>query len=99
MTQDWKRRHEEALLHPHGPEAPIVEMVRGWRHYATTYAERYECPISTDYVLGPAWASIGGALRILLNGELGRLDGGSLDGLICDALRGAGFDPDTLERE
>lgn len=46
--------------------------------------------IGEDYVLGPEWATIGRALLALLNGETGRLDCGTLDGIIRDTLRAEG---------
>jgi hypothetical protein len=35
----------------------------------------------------------------LLNGDLGRLDGGTLDTIIADNLNEQGFDPDIGERK
>jgi len=88
----WKKRHEEALLHPHDAEAALVEMLRGWKHYAEVYADRFDDSIGNDYFLGPLWAQIGVQLRGLLNGETGRLDCGTLDGLILGLLEAQGFD-------
>ena len=48
--------------------------------------------LSADYVLGEAWAEIGRQLRNLLNGDLGRLDGGTLDHAITSAFAYAGLD-------
>lgn len=90
----WVRRHLEALRFPEGPEVPIVAMLRGWIDYANGHAKRYECGIGEDGVLGDEWEAIGKGLLGLLNGETGRLDCGSLDGLIRRTLTAEGFDAD-----
>ena len=46
--------------------------------------------------MGPPWAPVGVALRSLLHGDWGRLDGGLLDALLTDALYDPGFNPDGL---
>ena len=73
-----------------------MELLSGWLRYADAHRGAYESGIGADYVLGPAWAQIGAGLRALLNGELGRLDGGTLDGLLCSTLTAEEFDPETL---
>jgi len=93
---DWQGRHLRAIDFPHGQERPVVHMLRGWLEYADAHAQRYESGIGEDGVLGPAWAEIGDALRQLLNGELGRLDAGTLDSVLYETLKGEGFDPDNL---
>lgn len=92
----WKSRHRNALLSPMGFERPIVGMLRGWIQYAERHRQQYESTIGEDGVLGPAWAQIGDGIRQLLNGDCGRLDCGTLDSIIHDNLREAGFDPDQL---
>ena len=47
--------------------------------------------IGSDGVLGVAWAKMGRQLRNLLCGDLGRLDGGTLDGIILSAFAQAGL--------
>lgn len=91
----WGMRHAEAWIIPHGSEVGIVGMIRAWAKYADQHRTRYESSIGDDGVLGVEWANIGRALLGLLNGELGRLDGGTLDGTIRDILSGEGCDPDA----
>jgi hypothetical protein len=93
---DWQRNHVGAINFPNRSEAGIVALLRGWLQYADTHKARYDSGIGEDGVLGKDWAAIGHALLGLLNGELGRLDGGSLDSLIRDTLTAEGFDPDNL---
>ena len=93
----WSARHRAALRAPRGPFEPAyVHLLRGWLCYADAHREQYHSGIGDDGVLGPHWARIGADLRGLLNGELGRLDGGTLDGLICRTLEAEGFDPNRL---
>jgi hypothetical protein len=88
----WQERHRDAVSLPYGCERPIVMLVNGWTEYANQHSKRYETGIGQDYVLGKEWQSVGLALLGLLNGELGRLDGGTLDGFIRDTLEAEGFD-------
>ena len=104
----WKSRHLTAIAEPfgtlYGPEKPtperaIVLMLRGWLEYAEAHKSAFDSNIGDDSVLGDEWFKIGEALRGLLNGDLGRLDGGSLDTIIFDNLKEQGFDPDLGERK
>jgi hypothetical protein len=104
----WKSRHLTAVAEPlgsiYGPEKPtheraMVLMLRGWLEYAEAQKSAFDSNIGDDYVLGDEWFKIGEALRGLLNGDLGRLDGGTLDTIIADNLNEQGFDPDLGERK
>lgn len=100
MPNDWQGRHTAAFLDPvTSHERALVFILKGWEEYAEGHEDAYESPIGEDYVLGDDWAKIGFALRGLLNGDLGRLDGGTLDAFICHRLNEAGFDPDMEERK
>ena len=79
---EWKARHEQAMLRPRGFERPIVGMLRVLSEYAALHQQRYEWPIGEDSVLGEQWRRMASALLVLLNGETGRLDCGTLDGAI-----------------
>lgn len=93
----WTARHLSAVTQPApGFESAYVGMLRGWLLYADIHRERYDSGIGADYVLGPQWARIGAGLRDLLNGELGRMDAGTLDALIANTLTAEDFDPDDL---
>jgi hypothetical protein len=104
----WKSRHLTAMAEPlgtlYGPENPtheraMVLMLRGWIEYAQAHKAAFDSDIGEDYVLGDEWFKIGEALRGLLNGDLGRLDGGTLDSIIADNLDQQGFDPDLGKRK
>jgi len=88
----WGDGHKAALIMPEGPERGIVALFKGWLLYADRHKTRFESGIGDDYFLGPEWVKIGLAIRVLLNGELGRLDGGTLDSVILDTLNAEGFD-------
>src|SRR5689334_8351849 len=105
---DWKERHNAAVaLHADGKqprfigsaddhrvlaEDSIARLLQAWARYADAHKGMYGSPIGEDGVLGDEWRTIGLALRGLLNGELGRLDGGTLDAFILDTLRAEGAD-------
>jgi len=91
----WKLRHRQAVNAL--PTHPVAAGIAAWAAYAKKHAKRFESDIGEDYVLGPAWARWGIALRELLNGELGHLDGGTLDHIIYTNLCSQGFDPDTWQ--
>jgi hypothetical protein len=91
----WQR-HEAAILgHGTSREAPheraVMLMLRGWLAYADAHRVQFESGIGEDYVLGPEWERIGAGLLDLLNGPCGRLDCGTVDGLIRDALMAENF--------
>lgn len=90
----WKIRHQDAWTAPRGAERPIVALIKAWLDYAAEHARQFESGIGDDGVLGEEWKDIGCGIRGLLNGELGRLDGGELDRIISQALQEQGFDPD-----
>lgn len=94
----WGRRHVSAWADPQGPELPIRLMFQALASYADTYATRYDSRIGDDGFLGPAWLDMLKSLRTLLNGELGRFDGGTLDGLAHAIADAAGFEPEAVSK-
>lgn len=95
-TTGWQRRHNEAVTAPRfGFESALVAMLRGWAGYADAHRHAYDAPIGDDGVLGPEWAAMGQAMLGLLNGDLGRLDGGTLDGFIRNTLASNGAEVDA----
>jgi len=97
---EWAFRHNQAVTSAEATligydrnfESVLVSMLRGWQFYARQYEARYGFSIGDDGVLGPQWAAIGESLLALLNGELGRLDGGTLGAFIRDTMRENGGD-------
>lgn len=98
----WKDAHNRAVAdvlegQARRPfETMLVSALFAWALYADDHRARYESPIGEDGVLGPKWRAIGLALRGLLNGELGRLDGGTLDAFILDTLKAEGVEVEGL---
>lgn len=88
----WAWEHNHAFHSPSGRERGIVHILRGWDDYATYYRNRFVSLIGDDGFLGPHWESIGDALRGLLNGDLGCLDGGTLDSAIVTIMKENGID-------
>lgn len=73
-------------------ERGLLHMIRGLACYAGAHARQYESPIADDGVIGEAWLDALKGVRALLNGELGRLDGGALDHAIVELHKAAGFE-------
>lgn len=97
-TENWKDRHLSAIINPRrGAESGIVAMTRGLLEYAEAHENAYGEGIGTDYILGPAWLMVARGVLDLLNGDTGRLDCGTMDGLVRDAISGAGFDPEESD--
>ena len=78
LTQTyWHKRHSEARANPSRPEElAIVAFLRGITEYNLRYRREYGEGVETDGVLGHGIACIFRGVRVLLDGELGRLDGG-----------------------
>ena len=89
----WETRHNDAVLHPRGPERDFTKLVSAWIDYETAYRSRWGARIGEDGYTGPVWARIGAELRQLLSTDLGRLDGGTLDKAICSLMEANEFDP------
>jgi len=92
LRTGWTVRHNKAVFYPTGPEKGIMQILSGWEDYADRHRKRYESLIGDDGFLGPQWEAIGDALRSLLNGELGRLDGGTMDGAILKIMEDNGIE-------
>lgn len=97
--------HNEARRLPAtGYERALVHMLNGWKTYADAaradLSEKGEEPfvMADDGVLGEHWADMGRALRGLLNGEMGRLDGGRLSSEISQTFEAEGFTSEGLRR-
>lgn len=86
------RAHHRTMSRGRRQERAFLEMFNGWVHYAQAHEAEFGSPIGEDYVLGPMWEDIGKSLLGLLNGEIGGLDGGTMDGLIRQNLMRAGFE-------
>lgn len=69
-------------------------MVRSWARYADAYFERYGERVGGNYVLGPEWAGIGGAILGLLVGPTGDVDCGGMDAFIRGRLTKNGVNYD-----
>jgi hypothetical protein len=94
MTNDWKTRHDTAWRVPNRTETPIVNMIRAVDAYITWQEVQYGTPWR-DWVLGPGVGDLLEGIRTLLNGDLGRLDGGTLDAMLVDLAIRTGYDLNT----
>ena len=90
---DWRPRHNQAVENPQGAERGIVAMVIGARDYLAGYQTQFDdLTLAEDSVLGDAWKEIVEGTLTLLNGPVGRLDCGTLDGYLRGLLKLAGFE-------
>jgi hypothetical protein len=87
----WGQRHVAAWNEPQPVEAGVVGMVNAAAIYADHHRQRFESKLGDDGVLGDPWADVLRSVLVLLNGDIGRLDGGTVDGLVRSMLREEGF--------
>lgn len=79
-AKNYIQRHWRARSDPQGFERPIVSMLNAIKDYAELYQAEYHSSVGQDYVLGDEGIKpMLQALLTLLNGEIGRLDGGMMD--------------------
>ncbi len=98
-SNGWGMRHHDAFVVPHTAlELGLTQMLRGVARYADAYQKRFDSPVGTDYVLGDEGVlPVLVAIHRLLDGELDRLDGGTLSSLLISLAQNMGFPNDKLE--
>lgn len=94
--KEWIARHVNALVSPTPMEEPMVDLMTGLLKYVTQYEVMYGSD-GMDYVLGAGVGQVIDGLRVLLNGDLGRLDAGTLDEVLLGLAERAGWDADRSE--
>jgi hypothetical protein len=100
QENQWGKRHakawDQAAMYASGDAADLprslVLMIRGWVAYADAHRKAYESGVTEDGMLGREWERIGIALRNLLCGNLGPLDGGTLDSILCEVFENEGVE-------
>lgn len=98
VAPNWLINHHKALQKPRGNEEPIVTLRSALIQYGVYYSERFEgCKLGEDHLLGSGWLQIAKGYLVLLNGETGRLDCGSLDGELRDMARRFSFSEEQVE--
>lgn len=83
----WTSRHIQGYCSSH----PVAMLLRALVSYADEHRDQFGSGIGEDGVLGPDWAKALVAVRGLLNGSIGQLDGGSCDSIILALLIVEGF--------
>lgn len=86
MSDSYKQRHVEGLLQPASPEERTISNLLS---ELGRLADRYK----DDSVMVSAVEQLGSAIIVLLNGEVGRLDQGSIDSKVRQIVESAGGDP------
>lgn len=88
----WRVKHNEAVRNPAGFEVAIMGLLLGLETYRVEHALHYAANVGDDGVLCEGVIDIAKGIRTLLNGEIGRLDGGTIDGYLVGLLRECGED-------
>jgi hypothetical protein len=89
-------RHSTALIRPDATERPIISLLEFLKNFRENHDDGSDVKLSMDSYSGPVWLDVLKAARALLSTELGRLDGGLLDGFILEELGKAGFSEEDL---
>lgn len=97
MVANWQQRHVSALKSPKGFEAPILSLIEGLQDYRVEHEARYGSKIGEDHFMGKLYLDLARTIIKLLNGEIGRLDGGSVEQLVRRQLGAAGFTEDEID--
>lgn len=97
QSNAYGERHYWAFHEPKkGHERALVHLVRGLVEYADTHEEEFGRKIADDNFFGPEWLKMLSSVRALLNGEIGRFDGGLFDTMLCTIAEKAGFEDDDF---
>jgi hypothetical protein len=97
LRGDWMESHKAAIQEPNANEIHMVLLLRGWCLSLVHYGNKHHACIAHDEQMGPAWVAIAGAMRRLINDDIGRLSPGIIDSIITHNLVEAGIRPDALE--
>ena len=95
----WARGNFTAATFPSTPyEIAIVALCEGIQKYVDAYAQTNNPEDSEmDYLTGDWVGTIIDGVRGMLNGDLGRLDGGTVDGWLVYVAEEIGYDCDASE--
>ncbi len=90
------KRHDAAVRAPARQEAAIMGMLDALMQYAHAHKQEFGEPVGEDLYVGSEIANIACALRALLNGSTGHLDGATVDRLILGVCLANGLDLEAL---
>lgn len=94
--KDWGGRHVKAFNTPNAKETGIVSLIWALAIYADGYREQFGDSIGNDGFAAEVWAGLIGGTLQLLNMEIGRLDGGTLDRTLREMAQSQDVDPEDL---
>lgn len=97
--EHWRYAHNKAIQEPEGPERAIVLLRSAISEYVADAEWSSHCDHGQwrDYVLGPYVGALLSAFIGLLNGDLGRLDRGTLGDWAYVMADRIGYNMDTGE--
>ena len=95
----WARGNFTAATFPSTPyEEAIVMLCDGINWYVNAYAKvQGQDDSEMDYLTGDWVGTVIDGVRGMLNGDLGRLDGGTVDAWLLYVAEQIGYDCDTSE--
>ena len=95
----WARGNFTAATFPSTPyEIAIVALCEGIQRYVDAYAQTNNPEDSEmDYLTGDWVGNVIEGVRGMLNGDLGRLDGGTVDAWLLYVAEEIGYDCDASE--
>jgi hypothetical protein len=91
---DWRARHRAAEQRPTQGEKAILQLIDALNYYQEAHRDIHGSQLADDAVLGEYWIKMVRSAEGLLNGDLGRLDGGTLDRMLRAIAVDAGFSED-----
>lgn len=82
----WDLKHNRALANPLGVEIRLVGMLEGLEMYIEEYQFRNKQEIFAARGLNDGLVKITKGVRLLLEGEIGRLDRATIDDILTEFL-------------
>ena len=92
----WEIRHNNAVTCPTPNEAILISMIQSVALYVrhAEMSEGLDVGQWRDYALGDGVGTMIEGIRTLLNGDISRLDGGTLDAVLTSLAERVGYDLD-----
>jgi len=91
--QGWAKRHNFAIDHQKGTEN-VINILRAIEAYACEHHRQQGRTVGNDYYFGPIFEDMLSNFRQLLSGDLGRLDGATIDSAVFQLAKEHDLDLD-----
>lgn len=90
----WQRRHWSAWMDPDGVERAVRDLIVALARYGNEHRAAHGAPTGNDGYIGPIFKAMLHHAIDLLNGDLRRFDGGTLDRLLREIAKENGIELD-----